>query len=388
MSNLSKKLASYYEKRGNKIIFCEKYSLNELAIELWEKLGYKGIDSSSLSRVIKGERLFTAEQLEIFCQVLNINNSNSEELKSALEIDMLTRYGMNPTLGDHHDDSVSLLLESNAAHAKVLRERGLVEYIPGWIESTISLLETAVFSNTDSISTTNKNIQSLANAYFEKAYSYGCIYPGKESYEVVYPIIKRLSTLAIDYKDSHILMKANVLLSFNYYVLGKDGNSLDKKDLFQHGSDSISLALKNNSDSDEISLMAWRCLALNSIYLKDQLTFKFASQKIWAIIARNNEDPNISFIIWALATIARGQSYFNDKNVEQTLDHIKKFNSLIPWSDPLRECALLRNELEILDNLRSKDSTYKISLAKKGLNMSKDLNYIRYIHYFNKYLNL
>lgn len=58
MSNLAKKLQQYYTKKGNRIIFSNGLTLNQLALEMWERLDYQGIDVSVLSRVIGGRRFF------------------------------------------------------------------------------------------------------------------------------------------------------------------------------------------------------------------------------------------------------------------------------------------------------------------------------------------
>ena len=72
-SHLSKALQKYYLQKGNRIIFQNKMTLNQLAITMWERLGFKEIDASVLSRVINGERLFTIKQLEVFCEIVKIN---------------------------------------------------------------------------------------------------------------------------------------------------------------------------------------------------------------------------------------------------------------------------------------------------------------------------
>jgi hypothetical protein len=91
---LAKELKKYYQRIGNKIVFSNEMSLNQLAWEMWERLGYKEIDPSVISRVLKGERVFNFKQLFVFTQVLNIDSREKEKLKKALYEELAHRYGL------------------------------------------------------------------------------------------------------------------------------------------------------------------------------------------------------------------------------------------------------------------------------------------------------
>lgn len=71
MGKLAVILQNYYKTKGNKIVFKNKLTLNGLSVLMWEALEYKEIDSSVLSRVIHGQRLFTYKQLKVFCKALS-----------------------------------------------------------------------------------------------------------------------------------------------------------------------------------------------------------------------------------------------------------------------------------------------------------------------------
>lgn len=59
MTYSAKLLKNYYEKENNKIVFRNGMNLNQLAMEMWDRMGYKGVDISALSRIMRGERNFT-----------------------------------------------------------------------------------------------------------------------------------------------------------------------------------------------------------------------------------------------------------------------------------------------------------------------------------------
>lgn len=66
-------LKNYYFRKGNRILFSNGMTLNQLALCMWEKLGYREIDSSVLSKVINGNRHFSPKQLEVFADNLPVN---------------------------------------------------------------------------------------------------------------------------------------------------------------------------------------------------------------------------------------------------------------------------------------------------------------------------
>lgn len=72
MSSFSEILKKYYKRSSNRVVFSNGMSLNRLAHEMWEDLGYNSIDPSVLSKVINGQRSFTKAQVKSFCKILKI----------------------------------------------------------------------------------------------------------------------------------------------------------------------------------------------------------------------------------------------------------------------------------------------------------------------------
>lgn len=92
---LSQKIKSYYYKKGNRLIFTNGMTLNKLAMEMWEKLNESEIDSSVISRVIKGDRLFSFRQLSVFCTLLKIRQRERNTLFECLNRDILANKGVH-----------------------------------------------------------------------------------------------------------------------------------------------------------------------------------------------------------------------------------------------------------------------------------------------------
>src|ERR1035437_1804737 len=97
MGYLSEALKKYYIKRNRRVKFINNLSLNEFALVLWEKSNSSGIDSSILSKVLSGKRLFTPLQLNVFCNLLKLDVKDKEYLFYSLNKDYNIRHGFKHT---------------------------------------------------------------------------------------------------------------------------------------------------------------------------------------------------------------------------------------------------------------------------------------------------
>lgn len=66
-----------------------------MALGMWEKLQFSEIDSSVLSKVINGNRLFTFRQLRVFCDLLDLNRNQRKVVFEALIKDKLGEFNLD-----------------------------------------------------------------------------------------------------------------------------------------------------------------------------------------------------------------------------------------------------------------------------------------------------
>lgn len=92
-NHLSRALKNFYKRRGNKIVFFNGMTLNQLALEMWERLDYKEIDPSVISRVLAGKRALTFQQINIFSEILHINPVQKRNLRVSLLKDVANKFG-------------------------------------------------------------------------------------------------------------------------------------------------------------------------------------------------------------------------------------------------------------------------------------------------------
>lgn len=90
----SSALKKYYRKEGNKILFHGEMTLNTLAMRMWERLDFSNMDASILSKVINGKRLFSNQQFNIFCDILQLPDTERDDLRLHLIYDINARNGI------------------------------------------------------------------------------------------------------------------------------------------------------------------------------------------------------------------------------------------------------------------------------------------------------
>lgn len=130
---LSKALQKYYTREGNRIIFSNGMTLNQLAWEMWERLGYQGVDPSVLSRVLKAERLFTTKQFETFCETLDLSSLEKSQLKQALYRDLSAKFGIKEGFFEEGRRYFIDLVEDNLNKIKQVREKDSLDLAAQWI---------------------------------------------------------------------------------------------------------------------------------------------------------------------------------------------------------------------------------------------------------------
>src|SRR5947209_6034541 len=96
MNNLETALQRFYtrEREGKVVFHHSGLTLTELALRISERLGFSSFDAAALSRVVNGERLFTAAQLQAFCEVLQLGQKQQDWLTVCLQADYVKRVGL------------------------------------------------------------------------------------------------------------------------------------------------------------------------------------------------------------------------------------------------------------------------------------------------------
>lgn len=96
--HLARELRNYFQQSGNKHLFANGLTLNELAWEMGA-IAHGEVYPSILSKAINGHRLLTDWQVEAFCQVLGLTEAQRWRLSYAIAQDKCTAAGVDIHLG-------------------------------------------------------------------------------------------------------------------------------------------------------------------------------------------------------------------------------------------------------------------------------------------------
>jgi len=341
-------------------------SLNGLALAMWEHLGYQGMETSTLSRVIHGERLFTAEQLHAFCHILEIPEIESWELWEALKYEVYKRFDIQ---GDHLNPNGDFLGKFNNEVLEIRRARKLGEphLAQEWIKINIDQLNNLLSA---SHGNTHKEILKIyAKLLIEKMWLLADTASGSELADNTLTIAKELEKISVDLHESCFATKAKVLTANMYYLCGNFKKSVFNKKTdwnFENANYYKGLALRNN--------------ALSYAHLNLENEFKTTKKEIFENLTLL--PLNISCV--ALEGIARGEAclkHFNDSFC--TLHLCKKLQKHMEDTngdyEKLRKIQIARTEIYLGNKSGLYTSkNYLDKLARETILLAEDRGYTRH----------
>jgi len=382
MTNLSKALELYYRREKNKIIFINNQTLNQLAFTMWEKLGYQQIDGSVISRVISGERLFNALQLNAFCIALNLKKSEEEFLFSCLVEDTNAKNNL-ASHGFFIPASVGYDLIENLVKDGF---RTLSEGKTKNLETKCNLLDTVIHLTNNKIAFQNdKMSESIAlNLYLKGRVVEGLGLP-EDIIRNTLPISKKLFEIARTTKNKAIYAYGLILLSNAYYLTGGYSSSTDKHKFYQS---SISLgrkAMENLDDTNNEKLFGLRVMSASASYIKDESTTMQIYATTNQILTKQPLENRVN-ALHLCGTLSKGLAVCNKKNPfflkEKAIEY---FNSDLT-NTGIYEISSIKVEIDTLIALKSGENKYMTNRIKRGMEIAEQDGFIRHKNYFNTLL--
>lgn len=383
MTQLARELSYYYVRKNNRILFKNTFTLNRLAIEMYEKLGYTQIDSSVISRVLKGERLFTPQQLETFCHILQIPEEGQINLFRALQEDHLQKKGYQKKGLIHfsNHDKIDVIDD-------LIREAFLVYYdgrcLP--LKRLINITDTYIRQLSEK-SLSEPQLQKLQELQGLHLYLSGRFIGCMGLTDSIIPEMRTVSNALFSLSDTAKISKltayANILLSDAYYIAGGYSTDENKKKFYQesivYGKKSLPLL----DDKDHNKVLALRNMAASAVYLGDERTFLSLKKTAEEIIERQPLENRV-YTLQFCATIATGDASFGIaspfKMKQKAITH---FGASLKGHGAF-EISDIRAELETLSIMGAKDKGYMQSLITKGSILAEQENMVRYENYFSK----
>lgn len=369
-SHLKKALQSFYKREKNRLVFSNNLSLNQLAIEMWERLNYSEIDASVISRVIHGERLFSPKQLAVFCDIINASEKQRIQLKSALWRDCYIKHSIDIDLlsSSYSTD----LAEANIEVVHKTRISGHPDLALELADIILSKFTNA-FSNLNELKSSFIVNRLLPELLQEKSYCYFETSHPNQIVDRVRPIAEKMKFLAKGADNKDAFGTALFHISDAYYVAEKFRIS------YAYSKQSLTFLVNRVK-----RVKCHRNMALNLAYLGE----KEGVEKIEAKLENEIVGVEPIMTIDTLEGLGRAQGIMRLHKAFNTLEKAKqiyKSSEKEKQAHCFQEIQLLRSSLEVMSWLSPKNKQYMQKIGEKGLSIASLHGYKRHA---NKIKNL
>ncbi|NMB57432.1 hypothetical protein GYA19_05875 [Candidatus Beckwithbacteria bacterium] len=343
-------------------------TLNQLAFSMWEKLGYKEIDASVLSRVISGERLFTQRQLNVFCSILKIKKQKALYLKEALLLDIYKKYNLEI----NHYFLVDLPTEKilkKIAEYRWSGDYGISNELTDILLDRFRSLKTKMLFSPYS----RKFFDTYGKILLEKCYNNMLLSPNK--------VVYHEKIVTYELREIGEILKKKNFIGLSYFVEGEAYYIAEKYDRsFPIIYNALDLIKDQNTRIEAV-----RVAILNTAYLNLEKKYK----EITALAAKIFNyhkillSPTLSFI----EGLGRAQGILKMQEALNTIEEAEEIYKKSKSEEVFRLIQFDRSRLEILKRTKQKDKNYFEKVGKRGLNLAENYGYYRYITKIREMMN-
>ncbi len=380
MTYLSEALKKYYCKEGNKLVFQNKYSLNQLALEMWERLDYSGMDPSVLSRVLSGERLFTEIQLEVFCQILGLPFQDVEALNQSLHNSMVSRYGRWFSFSKLSLDTIDFI-DSLLKTGQDFLENGKYHEANEVVSPVEDFLEKMLKNNTKTLLQA-KICDQLSTVVYFKGKSVIAKSPAGRVLNDITLSVSKLKKLFSYFRNEQTEIRINSLLAHGNYIAGGYTNNSEREHLYKDAVKYGHRAFIKLPYSNFDKLLVMRVVTISTIYLQDELNF----MQIKDLMLKNLKlFPKDQFFYgsYLFNTISNGMLLFRMSKSNKVRELSKKYFSKTLRGGHMTELSDIRSGLETYLRLGIKEDRIENKI-NRGLQIASEENYPRHFESIKK----
>lgn len=352
-------------------------TLNQLAMEMWERLGYGGVDASVLSRVLKGERLFTFKQLKIFCDTLSLSRQDYLTLRECLFIDLSRRLGIEEIAFTGNGKHLLDLVEDNIEKIRQVRLGDSTYLASDWAMSLYEMIHDQIELETDQVKR-DKWLDLLAKLIKEKIkINLGLSY-SKDLGRSVANLSEELRRIGSSLGNENIIGNAYAFKGAVNYVLGN----------YQKAIEDYNEALKLIESLTD-KQFPLRILALCYAYENDKEGFSSTRNEI----LQNIEYFPLYEQCELFEALGRGEALIGAssnsiKMLQKGWGVYQQLELTKPQYRVARKIQLTRTQIEIANQLGDKSSLRNIeSLGKEAVMLSTQFGYRAYIEKINNLLH-
>lgn len=366
---LSEALKKYYQKQKGRIIFTDNSSLNELAEKLWEAGNFSGVDASILSKVLHGKRLFTPFQLNIFCQLLHIEQAEKEYLFYCLNKDYQFKDGIQlQTFFTPSFDTV-LYLETLTKQAENFFYAGKWKDLYELAAIIQTCLSISLAYNTKSYFEEKMFSLYQTITYFEGK-GMGSVQTSKTIIQETRKINQKLLSYTTDAYRPLALAYTKSLETTAYYVKGIYVNPIDKKCLY-NAMQSAAVVMKQLPTTNNEHVFALRNMAACAITLNDKEVF-LRSLETGKKLLRQQPETNFLSSMHLAAILTKGMAYYNMPNPFVIKERTETYFNKSLTGTRIYELSDIKTYLETLIILRIKKDIAITQKIERALQIAQE----------------
>jgi len=348
-------------------------TLNQIALEMSERLDFKEVDTSVLSRVLAGERIFTQKQLSIFCRVLGLNRIQEGLLKATLHSEIYSRYQGRYLLNGDQNQFLGLV-ESNLIMATDANQSGSSIMALRWSKVMENKLREEIIKTTDARVST-KLVELLYEFLAQHSISILRREPSSSAYKNAWAVLDEMKQLANMLKSSE---KLGLVYAKMGDVLSLIGGESSSKPILNRSSNLFRKALGLiNPSLRYYPIGYWM---LNEAYLKNIRQVRKLA-KDFTLLLHDCEAADVceGYNLIAKSKVLAGDS----EDLESTFVQGWKYYNEIPdnglHSKQYRKVQLSRTEIQAFTSGYEFYEEGKIKrILSDCLYSAKNLGYTRY----------
>lgn len=382
-----KSLAAHYTKDGARIIFTGNKTLSEVALQMWEHLGFQKMDASVLSRVLKGERLFTPSQLQAFCSVLRLTSAQEEALFHCLAQDYFKRDNIIITSHISSQQELASVLERLVGRAMELFYEGKSQEVIRQSDLIDTLFERITIEALSPRERFNL-IEQYGYYLFLRERSIAGTYDPKSAARSIARIAKFLEKLSHQYSLQNLHAYAQLLLADICYMQGAHqlghASEVDFTKSLQHAH----TAFKQLPEDHREKLAALRLMVASSCYLHDEETVRFAEAMTNKLLPAQSMEHAVNALHLS-KILTKGKVMVGDMDPFAIEEKVRQHITTMPNTDGIYyQLSDIKTRIETFSLFKLKDKTVIVPLIEKGLQLVAQGKYPRHKKFLDAQIRL
>jgi hypothetical protein len=372
-NSLSASLQRYYNRKGNRVVFANGMSLNQLAFEMSERLDFREVDASVLSRVLTGKRVFTQKQLSVFISILKLSVKDGILLKKVLHAQIYSKFQGRFLLEENGVGFLEMAV-AGLTMAQKANERGSSALVVPLAIDMERRIRTEIMQVSDE--TKVRKLQAVLFGFLEQ-HSISILRRVEPDrvLKLVWKILLEMMQLAKSLKD---VERLGLVYAKMGDALSLAGGESGNENILTRSSDFLNKSCNLIGRGNQNYPLKYALL--NEAYRGNIRDFEYLSKKVFENIPISSySDACETFNLLAKGKITIGATKGLEKSLVSGWEMLKNMSGKEEKSKIFRKIQLSRTEVQgAVSGYKFRESATLRSMISENLITSRELGYFRY----------